>query len=195
MMRSDQKSGPRLALRSDIPVIMRIRAAVHENRLSDPAKVPARLVEEYIDQRLIWVWEEGGRVLGFSAANTSDGTIWALFVEPSAEGRGIGRDLISLAVRDLSRTGWTEARLSTEIGSRAEGFYRHQGWEPVGVTEQGERVLRKALGSEAPSPVPHGQADPQQQQAPEEAAPEHDGADPGPDKLTEGRFRQGREES
>ena len=72
---------------------MRIRAAVHENRLSDPAKVPARLVEEYIDQRLIWVWDEDGRVLGFSAANTSDGTIWALFVEPSAEGRGIGRNL------------------------------------------------------------------------------------------------------
>jgi hypothetical protein len=27
----------------------------------------------------IWIWEEDGQILGFSAGGTRDGTIWALY--------------------------------------------------------------------------------------------------------------------
>jgi GNAT superfamily N-acetyltransferase len=126
---------------NDIPELMRIRASVRENILSDPAKVPASLVREFILHSGIWVWEEGGSIVGFSSADTRDGSIWALFIEPSAEGRGIGRALLARAVEDLRRKNWKQVRLTTEIGSRADTFYRLQGWREGGVSQSGERIF------------------------------------------------------
>ena len=131
----------RRAQTKDVPELMRIRASVRENILSDPAKVPASLVQEFILHSGIWVWEEGGAILGFASADTRDGSIWALFLEPLAEGRGIGRALLAKALEDLRRTNWKQARLTTEIGSRAENFYRLQGWREDGVSQSGERIF------------------------------------------------------
>lgn len=131
----------RRAHAEDIPEIMRIRASVRENKLSDPAKVPASLVLEFIAHSGIWLWQEHSRILGFSSADTRDGSIWALFIEPGAEGRGIGRALLAKAVEDLRVKGWRDARLTTEIGSRADSFYRLQGWRDGGVSPSGERIF------------------------------------------------------
>ncbi|MGE0152856.1 MAG: GNAT family N-acetyltransferase [Reyranellaceae bacterium] len=135
----------RRAREEDIPELMRIRAAVRENVLSDPAKVPASLVLAFIRHSGIWLWDENGRALGFASADTRDGSLWALFVEPAAEGRGIGRALLPRALDDLRRAGWTQARLATQIGSRAETFYRSQGWREAGVSQAGERIFRLDL--------------------------------------------------
>ena len=129
----------------NIPVLMRIRAAVRENRLSDPAKVPAEAYRAFIDGPGIWLCADGDSILGFSAADPADGTIWALFVDPAAEGLGIGADLLSRALNDLRRAGWDEARLSTGPGTRAERFYRRHGWNVAGQTEAGEKILFRAL--------------------------------------------------
>jgi GNAT superfamily N-acetyltransferase len=135
----------RRAQTEDVPQLMRIRASVRENILSDPAKVPASLVLEFIGHSGIWLWEENGAVLGFASADTRDGSIWALFVDPIAEGRGIGRALLPRALDDLRAKGWTQARLTTQIGSRAERFYRRDGWRDNGVAPSGERIFLRDL--------------------------------------------------
>lgn len=140
----------RRARTSDIPALMRIRSAVRENVLSDPSKVPAAAYQTFIDRSTIWLREEDGRVLGFCAADIGDGTIWALFVDPIAEGRGIGRSLLPCAVDDLKRAGWAEACLTTEVGSRAERFYEANGWIATGLTERGERRFRRTTNEGDP---------------------------------------------
>ncbi len=125
----------------DVPHLMRIRASVRENILSDPAKVLASLVVEFIAHSGIWLWEENGAVLGFASADTRDGSIWALFVDPVAEGRGIGRALLPQALDDLRAKGWKQARLSTNADSRADRFYRRNGWTPHDLLPNGERLF------------------------------------------------------
>jgi len=135
----------RLADRADIPALMRIRAAVRENVLRDPARVPAETYGRFIDDHGLWLWEEAGRILGFSAADRADGTVWALFVDPAEEGRGIGRLLLSTVLDDLRRSEWARARLTTQPGSRAERFYRRAGWSAAGVADDGDLILETAL--------------------------------------------------
>lgn len=135
----------RLADRSDIPALMTIRSAVRENVLSDPAKVPAGAYCPFIDGRGLWLWEEAGRILGFAAADPANGSVWALFVDPAEEGRGIGRALLSSVLSDLRRAGWARARLSTQPGSRAERFYRRAGWLDAGIAADGDLILETAL--------------------------------------------------
>jgi GNAT superfamily N-acetyltransferase len=42
----------------------------------------------------IFVWEEDGQVVGFSAADPRNGSISALFMDHAYEGRGIARALL-----------------------------------------------------------------------------------------------------
>jgi GNAT superfamily N-acetyltransferase len=135
----------RRAVAADIPRIMEIRHAVFENRLSDPSVVTDAHCTAFIDRSEIWVWCEKGAVLGFSAGDTRDGWIWALFVAPGHEGRGIGRALLPFACETLRRAGYTTATLSTEEGTRAERFYRENGWTAAGKNHKGEVVFTKAL--------------------------------------------------
>lgn len=129
----------------DVPDLVRIRAAVRENVLSDPAKVPAEAYYGFIDHAAIWLWEEAGRILGFAAADPADGTVWALFVDPAVEAQGIGGALLTYALNDLRQAGWPCARLSTAPGSRAEGFYRRRGWVEAGNMPGGDLILELAF--------------------------------------------------
>lgn len=139
-MSAIRRAGP-----ADIPALMAIRAAVRENRLSDPAKVPEQAYRDWIAGPGIWLWEEAGGVLGFAAADPRDGSVWALFVAPAAEGRGIGRALLPAALADLRAAGWRRARLATERGSRAERFYRRDGWIDAGTAADGDLLLERPL--------------------------------------------------
>jgi GNAT superfamily N-acetyltransferase len=125
---------------------MEIRSEVTENVLSDPSKVTPQLVTEYLESRgRGWVCEEGGRVLGFVVADRSTATIWALFLRPEAEGRGIGTALLGLAVAWLFSLGNGSVSLRTETGTRADRFYAARGWERGAIDDQGEVgfVLRR----------------------------------------------------
>src|SRR5262245_48970474 len=90
----------RKATRADYPRISEIRFAVRENELSNPEAI-GPTVEWIFDHSTFWVWEEGGAIQGFSAGDPRDGSIFALFVDPSWEGRGIGRALLPLACQTL----------------------------------------------------------------------------------------------
>jgi len=116
-----------------------------ENRLLDPARVTDADYQWFNDNPGIWVWEEDGRILGFSAADPRDGTIWALFIDPAHEGRGIGRALLARAYDVLREAGHRSATLGTQPGSRADRFYRAAGWIPLHVDGRGEQILQLGL--------------------------------------------------
>lgn len=124
---------------SDIPQIQFVRNAVTENRLSDPSLVPDQDVEEYISNRgRGWVCETGNRIVGFAIADIVANNIWALFIHPDHEARGIGKKLHRMMLDwyflQTKETVW----LGTEPNSRAEKFYRMQGWKEAGVHGKGE---------------------------------------------------------
>ena len=135
----------RKAERSDIPRIFEIRAAVRENRLSNPELVTPADCEWFIDNSAFWLWIEDDEIQGFSAADPRDGTIFALFVHPDYEGRGIGRKLIPLACETLKDTDHHSAELTTDAGTRAEMFYRRDGWVEIGRQDDGQIIFRKDI--------------------------------------------------
>ncbi len=123
----------------DIPALSEVRMSVRENVLSDPSKVTHEMCAAYLTVAgKGWVCEAGGEVVGFSVASLSDASIWALFVRPGYEGRGIGRRLLGLATDWLFGMGAPSVSLSTEAGTRADGFYEAQGWRRGEVRRDGE---------------------------------------------------------
>ena len=135
----------RRAKAADIDRLMDIRAAVRENILSDPLSVTRADYDRFVDQARVWVMEEQDLIVGFSASDERDGTIWALFVDPGREGRGIGSALLDLACNDLRSDGYTRARLGTDPGTRADRLYRRLGWTDMGRDDSGEAVFERAL--------------------------------------------------
>lgn len=123
----------RQAVSADIPQIQVVRHSVKENQLSDPSLVPDSDVEDYINRRgRGWVCEVDGKIVGFSIADLVDNNVWALFLHPDFEARGIGKKLHRLMMDwyfgQTKDTIW----LGTAPASRAETFYRMQGWKEVG---------------------------------------------------------------
>lgn len=121
----------RIATRADVPRLVEIRGAVRENILSDPGRVTLEDIHWFIDRALIFVWEQDGHVVGFSAADTRDGGIWALFMDARYEGQGIAQALFARACATLRGAGFTRLWLTTDAGTRAERFYRKAGWKVV----------------------------------------------------------------
>src|SRR6266436_8345192 len=136
----------RKATRADYSRISEVRLSVRENRLSKSKyELVERAANWIFDNSTFWAWEEGGAIQGFSAADPRDGTIFALFVHPSYERRGIGRALLPLACEVLRDSGHAIATLTTGAGTRAERFYRLDGWTEIGRQDDGEIVFQKAL--------------------------------------------------
>jgi GNAT superfamily N-acetyltransferase len=136
----------RRAAAADVPRIYEIRDSVHENILSDPSRVTPADIAWFLENGPIWVWQEAdGTVAGFSAGDKRDGWVWALFVAPGQEGKGIGRALLKAICDTLRAAGHTTATLSTEPGTRAERHYRADGWTVTGHNESGELVFQKPL--------------------------------------------------
>lgn len=141
----------RTAGRADLPRIHAIRMVVRENRLSRPETITAA-VDHLIDRDGFWVFEEAGSILGFSSADPRDGLIFALFIDPDHEGRGFGRLLLDRACDALAAAGHAAATLTTGSGTRAERFYRLNGWTDAGRTDDGQVIFQKALaGGDRPA--------------------------------------------
>jgi GNAT superfamily N-acetyltransferase len=129
----------REAKREDISGIQFVRNAVQENRLSDPALVTDQDCEDFMFRRgKGWVCEDQGKIIGFAIADLVDHNVWALFVLPGCEGKGVGRqlhdDMINWYFAQTSASIW----LGTAPGTRAENFYRKAGWQEIGTHGKGE---------------------------------------------------------
>jgi GNAT superfamily N-acetyltransferase len=138
----------RRAAAGDIDQLIRIRGAVRENRLRDPASVTRADYEWFVARLRVWLAEVDGRVAGFSAGDPRDGTIWALFVDPAEEGMGLGAVLLGKACEDLSDEGHATLRLSTEPGTKAARLYGRLGWREAGLSADGEMQFVLKLAAE-----------------------------------------------
>ena len=123
----------------DIPQMQFVRNSVQENTLSDPALVPDNDVEDYIIRRgKGWVCIINSNIVGFSIVSVTDNNIWALFIQPGYDKKGIGRKLHEMMMDwyfdQTNETIW----LGTAPGTRAEQFYRKAGWKEVGTHGKGE---------------------------------------------------------
>ncbi len=82
------------ATTEDIPALHTIRMAVRENVLRNPGLVTTADYIRYLTtDGKGWLFEENGEIKGFAIVNTRAHEVWALFVHPDVEGRGIGRRL------------------------------------------------------------------------------------------------------
>lgn len=127
----------------DIPALCEIRLSVTENVLSDPRRVTPEMYADYLGvSGKGWLCEADGEVVGFSVASLNDASIWALFVKPGYEGRGIGTRLLKLATDWLFGTGASSVSLSTGANTRADRVYERLGWERGEVRADGEVSYR-----------------------------------------------------
>jgi GNAT superfamily N-acetyltransferase len=129
----------REALISDIQQIQIVRNSVKENVLSNPALVTDEDCIDFITIRgKGWVCEIDGEVVGFSIADMKEKNIWALFVHPDHEAKGIGsrlhKEMLDWYFSRTNDNVW----LGTAPNTRAEQFYRKQGWKEIGMHGKGE---------------------------------------------------------
>ena len=123
----------------DISQIQAVRNSVKENRLSNPALVTdADCVDHLTIRGKGWVCLVDGEIVGFAIADLKANNIWALFVDPEYEGCGIGKELHRLMLDWYFGQSQETVWLSTAPGTRAEEFYKKQGWKNVGFYGKGE---------------------------------------------------------
>ena len=119
---------------ADIPQLQLIRRSVTENILSDPTLVTDELCALYLTERgKGWVCEVEGKIVGFSIVDLQENNIWALFMLPEFEGQGIGKQLHRIMLDWYFQQTKEPIWLGTDPGTRAERFYRRQGWRETGI--------------------------------------------------------------
>lgn len=122
----------RLARKSDVSALFHVRTSVRENHLSLEQLAQLGITESSISEMIAaspcaWVAVIDGGVVGFSMIDVDEASLFAAFVLPSYEGRGLGKKLV-LAAEDMLFQHHGEIWLETDRESRAAGFYRHLGW-------------------------------------------------------------------
>lgn len=135
----------RRATEADLPRLFEIWTVVDEHRLLVGWQQFMVTGRRLLADGPVWVWANAHGVQGFAAVNTTTGEIEALYVDPRAQGRGIGRALLRKCCDGLIRRGHRHAWLVTSPGTRAERIYRDAGWQEAGTEPTGAVKLRKRL--------------------------------------------------
>ena len=132
----------------DIDNYMIVRMAVTENVLNNPALVPREDNVDYLTKYgKGWVCEMDGQIVGFSIVGLVQRNVWALFVMPAFEGKGIGGKLHDMMMDwYFTQTGET-IWLGTEHGTKAATFYKKRGWREVGTHADDE--IKMEMSSES----------------------------------------------
>ena len=135
---------------ADIDELLRVRAATRENALSKERLALMGITAASIAESLTggtvkgWACSCESRIVGFCMGDSASGEVLVLAVLPEAEGRGVGKTLLSLVVDWLGSFRPTRIWLGAprDPHVRAYGFYRALGWKPVGETDaNGDDVL------------------------------------------------------
>jgi GNAT superfamily N-acetyltransferase len=89
-----------------------------------------------------WVWDQDGAVAGFACGGPSRdedagpgvGELYALYVDPPAQGAGVGAALLEHAIDALREAGCAEVTLWIfSANGHAREFYAARGWRPDGA--------------------------------------------------------------
>ncbi|MBK8582872.1 MAG: GNAT family N-acetyltransferase [Flavobacteriales bacterium] len=131
----------RAATPEDIPAMHEIRLRVRENRLSDPSVVTEQDYHDFMARdTMSWVAEVDGRIAGFTMVDVEKRDLWALFVAPEHEFKGLGKALHEIMVNSyFKRTNCL--RLSTAPHTRAAAFYGAAGYKEIGPTSNGKELI------------------------------------------------------
>ena len=136
---------------ADVPALARVqvRAWLHAySGFLDPEEIAKRPVEvrepqwraaltDPANPGVTVVWDQDGAVAGFvttGPARDEDldggwGEVYALYVDPPAQGAGVGRALLADAVERLAAGGFAHATLwSFAAHDQALAFYERFGW-------------------------------------------------------------------
>ena len=149
----------RRAVIEDVEAIFDVRTCVFENHMSEEELAAIGVTREstrqvIIDNSLpIWCAFVEERLAGFASIKIEDSELFALFVRPECEGKGIGS-----ALHDTAVHWWFEnhpnvpLNLNTEKITRAFMFYQQRGWvlvegEPKSHMLEGD-VLMQLKSSE-----------------------------------------------
>jgi GNAT superfamily N-acetyltransferase len=142
---------------ADMPGIARVRSSVTENHLTTEQLAQRGITNASVAASLLmnrkgWVAQRSRQIVAFSMADRADPSIFALFVLPGYEGRGLGNHLLELALQWLWDNGAELAWLTTSPDTRAARFYARRGWIPVGMDPSGDMrfELRRAKSSTPP---------------------------------------------
>lgn len=135
------------ASEKDIPEIFEVRTSVRENHLSAEQMAEIGITHQTILEAIhkepcLWVAEEGDHIVGFSMGSAEDACLFAAFVRPSWEGKGIGRLLVERAEAFLFER-HPSIWLHTDGSSRAAGFYEKLGWRRTSLWQDGEYRFEK----------------------------------------------------
>ncbi|GEP52151.1 hypothetical protein FNO01nite_28230 [Flavobacterium noncentrifugens] len=123
----------------DIKQIQIVRNSVKENTLSNPALVTDADCENFMFHRgKGWVCETYNRIAGFAIADLREDNIWALFLHPEFEGKGMGKKLHQMMLDWYFSTGKEKVWLGTSPNTRAEKFYTKAGWKRNGMHGKNE---------------------------------------------------------
>lgn len=93
----------REATAADIPGIFRVRTSVVENlltsaQLEQRGITHASVAAMFLAKAKGWIAEQRKQIIAFAIADREKKSIFALFVLPAFEGRGIGGRLLDLAL-------------------------------------------------------------------------------------------------
>jgi GNAT superfamily N-acetyltransferase len=145
----------RVATPSDAEQVAAVRARAWRREFADLMDVPAALGDEAgalerWRERLgstvvtTFVWDQAGAVAGFASAGPSNlaetplhhGMLRALYVDPPAQGAGVGSGLLTTAEEHLRASGFRGAELWTFVDNHAaRAFYERRGWAAVPGSE------------------------------------------------------------
>tara|TARA_Y100000815_G_scaffold262274_1_gene275446 strand:+ start:1250 stop:1696 length:447 start_codon:yes stop_codon:yes gene_type:complete len=129
----------REAKSADIQQIQKVRNSVKENMLSNPELVRDQDCYDFIINRgKGWVCEVENRIVGFAIVDLQDKNIWALFLMPEFEKKGIGRQLHKIMLNWYFTQTKSNLWLGTSPNTRAEAFYRKAGYRETGTHGKGE---------------------------------------------------------
>ncbi|MDP4107495.1 MAG: GNAT family N-acetyltransferase [Bacillota bacterium] len=118
----------------DIKQIQIVRNSVYENTLSNPNLVTDKDCEIFLTVRgKGWVCEIDSQIVGFAIADLKGNNIWALFLQPEFEKKGIGQQLHKLMLDWYFTQTKDKVWLGTAFNTRAEKFYKKAGWIEVGT--------------------------------------------------------------
>ncbi|WP_310558021.1 GNAT family N-acetyltransferase [Flavobacterium sp.] len=124
----------REAKSTDIEQIQIVRNSVTENMLSNPNLVTDTDCYQFLFERgKGWVCEINNQIVGFSIVDLKENNIWALFLDPNHEKKGIGKQLHDIMLDWYFLQTQEKVWLGTAPNTRAEGFYKKQGWTVVGM--------------------------------------------------------------
>jgi GNAT superfamily N-acetyltransferase len=123
----------------DIKDLHAIRLSVKENVLINPAKVTPQDYEKYLtDLGKGWLCEVDGKIAGFAIVDLPEHNVWALFLSPEYQGKGLGTALHESMLRWYFNHYDQSLWLTTGAATKAEKFYRKLGWKETEKLENGE---------------------------------------------------------